>query len=306
MRADAHTQISENSNNNSNIFGVQSSIINNPATKDATTATASPLTAEVSEHVAEEQRSPVSTNTSGSGSVHRLVVIRHSERIDERKDLRYEWDAMKSTHLKGLPKCERAQQEYFFLHDCPITERGVQIAAGAAEVLLRQFPAGSSITKIYASKCLRTVQTAYELAKRYRVPIYLSKGFSLTALHIGRCESDKSKFPRGFQFKSMDYLKRLCPEVDLIDCDADPDSRDYIPSDDWKASLTHVTANDPFAIVVAHRETIKSLRNDRRRPPYCGYGNFDTNVSSDSDLSTLCIGGCSTTAFDASGSALSN
>ena len=74
----------------------------------------------------------------------------------------------------------------------------------------------------------------------------------------------------------MDYLKSLCPEVDLIDCDADPDSRDYITSDDWKASLTHVTAKDPLAIVVAHRETIKSLRNDRKRPPYCGYGIFDT------------------------------
>ena len=257
----------------------------------------------MAEHIAEEQ----SINTTGSGSVHRLVVIRHSERVDEREDLMDEWNAMKSAHHKavkkeGLPKCERDQQEYFFLHDCPITERGVQIAAGAAEVLLRQFPVGS-ITKIYASKCLRTVQTAYELAKRYRVPIYLSKGFSLTALYIGRCESDKSKFPRGFQFKSMDYLKRLCQDVDLIDCDADPDSEDYIPSADWKAPLVHVTAKDPFAIVVAHRETIKSLRNDRKRPPYCGYGIFDTNVSG--DPSALCIGGCSTTAFDESGAALS-
>jgi len=154
--------------------------------------------------------------------------------------------------------------------------------------------------RIFTSKLLRCVQTAYEIAKILNIStLYLSKGLALTALAVWNTE----KKQESFHFLSIEELKEryiVDDAMHLEDCD-DIHHEYHIPTHDWlqaigrvsqfrNTSITTTTAAvrreeegkgegeasplplPPFIvnIIIAHRETIRNfLDNPRIRLPYC-------------------------------------
>ena len=196
----------------------------------------------------------------------RILVIRHGERLDE------------INHEKFQKYVDEMKPQYPNIRlDPPLTETGslqAQTMTGTVASIVSEEP--NKPSAIYASKLQRSVKTAYELAKVVGLPIVVSYGFAQTACAVE--EAGPS-----FLFLPMDYLRSLCPGVELIDGDA-ADSPIRIPCDsNWFTPISYVSQRDPFSIIVAHRETIKGLSMNHSRVSYCGIGDYDVEYEFEID-----------------------
>jgi broad specificity phosphatase PhoE len=194
-----------------------------------------------------------------------FIVVRHSERLDEVAP--EEW-------LNSVKNNRSSRDRYSLENDTPITAAGASLAADAAKtvksILSTRLRNGNTTKdlniRIYSSRLMRCVQTAYQIAQELGLPIHLSSGLSLTAVAVGRRKTT-------FQFQSLDELSALCPGVQLHCSDAD--SAGYpVSKTNWLEALHDVVSRDEINIIVAHRETIRNLVGERIRLPYCCIGMF--------------------------------
>jgi hypothetical protein len=137
-----------------------------------------------------------------SGSV---VVIRHGERSDEVSGHWHEDCKKRYRHCK--------KTFHSRVNDPPLTENGKLQAREVARTLKRELCNAQEMPRvIFSSKLIRSLMTAYEIAKELALPICVSRGFSLTAAAV-------KKHGKDFIFVSIEELQELCPGVDLIDGD---------------------------------------------------------------------------------------
>jgi broad specificity phosphatase PhoE len=250
------------------------------------------------------------TNPGGEGGA--VVVVRHGERVDEVKGLNEEW------HKKCRQLHGHCKHTFFCrVSDPPLTKKGKLQARKVAESLSRELlNAPERPQVVFSSKLIRSLMTAYEIAKELKVPICVSGGFSLTAAAVVKAK-------RRFTFLSMEELQLLCPGVLLIDGDTDvfpfpipvsvpatttsqqqqqqPSTPScassfysdfsptashtpttprmgYLPNRTWQQSLQFLS-NWKCSLVVAHRESIRNLSGQFLKTPYCCYGVFTFHAS---------------------------
>lgn len=239
------------------------------------------------------------TNLDGGASS--VVIIRHGERMDEVAELAEQWNtacANDHSHCKV--------SFYSRINDPPLTENGKLQAREVANTLkqeLLKLPEMPQV--IFSSKLIRSLMTAYEIAKELSLPICVSKGFALTAAAVAR-KCDR------FSFLTLEEMQELCPGVVLIDGDLDmfhdpqqahvdsnTDSTNasrprsisderliHIPDTSWEKSLFFLK-NWKYSLVVAHRESIRNLSGSHLRTPYCCYGIFSLHSENSPQLITL-------------------
>lgn len=182
-----------------------------------------------------------------------MYIVRHSERLDEQvshfeyeqhiheKLLEGEANEQNSDSSNGLsrstldPKLSapydqlypiyRRRRNHHIYEDPPITVRGISIAEEAGKSLRQlisdkmwesfsslQFP----VIRVYASRLLRCVQTAYAVAKQLQVDtIYISAGLALTAAAVERLV----RVENGFDHLNMDEICSICHDMVVFDCD---------------------------------------------------------------------------------------
>lgn len=97
-----------------------------------------------------------------------VVLLRHAERVDETAE-RGEW-------------AQNCGDRYW---DPPITQRGLRQSRDAGEALLLEH-ARRPFSCIYVSPCLRTVQTAAELAQVLGLPLRCAPGLAECAAFVAR------------------------------------------------------------------------------------------------------------------------
>ena len=97
-----------------------------------------------------------------------VVLLRHAERVDETAE-RGEW-------------ARNCGDRYW---DPPITQRGLRQSRDAGEALLLEH-ARRPFSCIYVSPCLRTVQTAAELAQVLGLPLRCAPGLAECAAFVAR------------------------------------------------------------------------------------------------------------------------
>lgn len=168
--------------------------------------------------------------------VNTLLIVRHSERIDESKILE------EKTSWKVAVANDTSQRHKADLYNDPIlTKRGIAIAAVAAKSLrfilndcaiqtklvgdddsnigsvarnISGFCSDLRIDRIYSSRLRRCIDTAYQLALNLDLPIYVSTGLALTALAVERRKGS-------FEFHSRKEIRAFCPGVRVVFCDND-------------------------------------------------------------------------------------
>ncbi len=185
-----------------------------------------------------------------------LIIVRHSERIDE-VDANY-W-CKKVREIAPLTWRDTNS----ILNDPPITGNGVALANTAASSI-KQFISAKDATsevRVYTSKLIRSVQTAYQIALQLHVPLYVCTGLALTAAAVGEANGL-------FQFVTVEEIKDLCPGVEIICCD-DSALDHHVPATHWLSAITAIANRDHTNIIVAHRETIRNLCTYRVKTPYC-------------------------------------
>eukprot|EP00603_Paraphysomonas_imperforata_P002396 CAMPEP_0114419248 /NCGR_PEP_ID=MMETSP0103-20121206/3926_1 /TAXON_ID=37642 ORGANISM="Paraphysomonas imperforata, Strain PA2" /NCGR_SAMPLE_ID=MMETSP0103 /ASSEMBLY_ACC=CAM_ASM_000201 /LENGTH=274 /DNA_ID=CAMNT_0001587655 /DNA_START=105 /DNA_END=929 /DNA_ORIENTATION=+ len=219
-----------------------------------------------------------------------VVVIRHGERMDEVKEASEEWDRVcreRHSHCRKTLYCR--------INDPPLTENGKQQARDVALSLKSGLTTSAEQPQvIFSSKLIRSLMTAYEIAKEMSLPICVSRGFSLTAAAVAKKGKD-------FTFLSLEEMQELCPGVQLIDGDENifphPDEAqlldsgtnidrcgsplrlNFIPDNSWEHSLRFLSYWK-YALVVAHRESIRNLAEQYVHTPYCCYGVFNYRTRS--------------------------
>jgi broad specificity phosphatase PhoE len=194
-----------------------------------------------------------------------FIIVRHSERLDEVAP--EEW-------LESLKRNRSFRDRYSLENDTPITAAGAGIAADAAKtvksIIATRLRNGESVKdltiRIYSSRLMRCVQTAYQIAQELDLPIHVSSGLALTAVAVGRRKTT-------FQFQSLEELSALCPGTELR-CSDTTGSTHPVSSSHWLQALHDIASRDEINIVVAHRETIRNLIGERIRLPYCCIGLF--------------------------------
>lgn len=176
----------------------------------------------------------------------KVYLLRHSERLDDTEKER--WNQMVDDMAARSDRERR-----FIFKDCPITRpNGVAIAEQAAQtiesmVLTADPCIYAPIQAIFCSKMRRCVETAYPLAMRMQLPIYISKGLAL--------KSD-------FEFTPTAELRALCPGVDVLDCDG-PDSLVPVPGTNYRDAISFLASAFPMSVVVGHKEIIMNLSETR-------------------------------------------
>lgn len=189
----------------------------------------------------------------------RLIVVRHGERMDESDPT--DWYNYCRNNFDNTSSEFRSR-----ISDPYLTRDGFIQAQQVAERILIELE-GVDIPYIYCSKLIRAVQTAYFIALRLSKPILLSKGFALTAAAVDEVGDS-------FEYLSMEKIRELCPDVELIDGDAEDNTAGVVvPSQIWHHSLKHAIENHSISVVVAHRETIRNLARERLKTPYCCWFN---------------------------------
>lgn len=220
-----------------------------------------------------------------------LIIVRHSERIDEVDKVR--WNQIKEANAKARSKALNKakslktddtakvhfRDDYSFAHDPILTENGISIAADSGvtikNLLETSYP--SCRVKLYSSKLIRSVQTAHQISLALgNIPIHLSSGVASVAAAV------KKKINQGQEFQLMTHeeTSRYCPDVKLIDVD------DVIPKQKSKSALRRILSLDEgdssiIHLVVAHRETLRSLAGCHLKTPYCVIGIFCTDSNDD-------------------------
>lgn len=214
--------------------------------------------------------------------VRKLVVVRHSERLDEVDSKGWYKTASEST-------CRRAKQYLF--DDPPLTQNGHSIAALAVDVAFPEVSVfnhdiGSSslsINKVYCSRLVRCIETAAAFAKRYDLPLFVSSGLAIHALAVQKSRGH-------FDFLTIDEIRELLAEhkLNIVDCD-DSASPHYLPTArelfeqnlGMLVPIHAVLRREEASLIVAHRETIWQLVREKRKTPYCGTHVFDCEMSVD-------------------------
>lgn len=212
----------------------------------------------------------------------KLVVVRHSERLDEVDSKGWYKTVSEST-------CRRAKQYLF--DDPPLTQNGHSIAALAVDVAFPEVSVcnhdiGSSslsINKVYCSRLVRCIETAAAFAKRYGLPLFVSSGLAIHALAVQQSRGH-------FDFLTIDEIRELLAdhELNIVDCD-DNASPHYLPTArelfeqklGMLAPIHAVLRREEASLIVAHRETIWQLVREKRKTPYCGTSVFDYEMSVD-------------------------
>lgn len=205
-------------------------------------------------------------------SIHKVIIIRHSERMDE----------VDSRGWKSIVQEDKSSRnKYYLLDDPPITENGKNIAKTATLTLstvLDREP--TKVNKIYSSRLRRCVETAYFIALSIGVPIYICKGLSLTAAAVA---VDSLRF----EFHSIAEIQSFCPGVLVVDCD-DASNESFITSNNWLETLEFISSKNTLSVIVAHRETIRNLVPTIGRIPYCAITCFNyCPPSTKSDLQSI-------------------
>ena len=216
---------------------------------------------------------------------HRMLVVRHSERIDE-VDLQ-KWFSLVESENETRRRSKRDHS-----NDPILTENGQHLASRAGISLKRmlatyfvQVPTPQTPpTAIFCSRLTRCVETAYRLAIELRLPIIVSKGLALTAKAVEEREGGSHLFG----FLNLEEIRMFCPQVNVFSSDAEDFSGptvnvtfpctphphvmsiDITPQHHWREALITIARRHPFSIVVAHRETIRNLAGSTPVPvPYC-------------------------------------
>ena len=152
-----------------------------------------------------------------------LYVIRHSERVDE---------ANVNWWLRHVKNGKYSRPNLAVFGDPPITENGIQIAKEMSISMKRHLEVTHSITPtnasttlrcIYSSRLIRSVQTAYELAKVMNVPLVISSKFSRTAGFIKQYDTEDGA-PTGcygYQYTSLRDIRKYCKDVMVYSDDGD-------------------------------------------------------------------------------------
>ena len=172
----------------------------------------------------------------------KLIVVRHGERIDEA-------DAIEWKKICKEEKHKVTRDYVSFYGDPRLTENGILQAKEAAESLQIQYP-NYKVDRIYCSKLIRALQTAHQIALKYQVPLYVSKGFSLTAAAVLR--------NKDFEFISIEEINILCPDIEIIDCD-EQDSPHSFNFDHSINPIKEVVNRHERSIIVAHRKSISII-----------------------------------------------
>mgnify|MGYP003386077247 CR=1 FL=1 len=238
------------------------------------------------------------TNAGGEGGS--VVIIRHGERMDEVAGLAEQWEA---ACRQDHSHCR--ETFYSRVNDPPLTEDGKLQAREVANTLKQELLKSPEMPQvIFSSKLIRSLMTAYEIAKELSLPICVSRGFALTAAAVVKKGSK-------FSFLTLEQMRELCPGVELIDGDLDifhpphlqpsqgadnsntstmatisvrprslSDERlDHIPDRSWEEALRFL-GNWKYSLVVAHRESIRNLSGQYLKTPYCCYGIFSFHMRS--------------------------
>ena len=214
----------------------------------------------------------------------RLLIIRHSERIDE----------INLKHWLQLVEQEngtRRREKDDHANDPILTDNGHRIATTAAAALKRRLTDGFfSVSQpqpvaIYCSRLRRCIETAYRISLELQLPIVVSRGLALTAKAVDERRGGSDQFG----FLNLDEIRSFCPGVDVLSADADdysgalctlsfplsaPFELDIVPATCWHEALASIARRQPFSIVVAHRESIRNIAG-KMHAPYCSMAMFD-------------------------------
>ncbi len=191
-----------------------------------------------------------------------FLIVRHSERMDE---VDYPgWQLIVESDI--TKRCRIS-----LTCDPHLTQNGKEIAAAAAESVLENIKATAlrdnkdiCNVRIYTSKLIRSVQTAYHIALALNVPLYACSGLALTAAAV-------EKHRNIFEFLTIEDIQAHCPGVQVVCCDT-PDSGEYfVRSDNWLEAVAAIAERGQHInVIVAHRETIRNFCGKKRvKTPYC-------------------------------------
>lgn len=210
-----------------------------------------------------------------------VLVIRHGERMDEVYEHAETW---RNSCVQKYHNCENT---FYCRHnDPPLTENGKLQAVEVAQALKQELlDAPEKPQVIFSSKLIRSLMTAYEIAKELSLPICVSSGLAMTAAAV---RDARMIIEDEYSFLSIEEMRSLCPGVELIDGDkgvfqapenieegGDDEQPCSIPCKNWEKAL-HFMCNWKFSVVVAHRESLRMLSEEELllHIPYCAYGIF--------------------------------
>eukprot|EP01038_Epipyxis_sp_PR26KG_P008412 gene8412-11378_t len=209
-----------------------------------------------------------------------MIIVRHSERIDEVDELLW-----REIYLKEMQKNKRDKKS--IVSDPVITVRGISYANDAArtvqELIISSTYHSDSVV-LYSSRLIRCVQTAYQIALLLNKPIKVSGGLALTAAAVEKA-GDK------FMFLTTEDIQALCPGVEIIDCDKESDSLNFVSSSNWLDPILEITnqsiVTKTIPIIVAHRETIRNIAKRYIKLPYCAIGLYEKKSQIESIQNTI-------------------
>ena len=191
-----------------------------------------------------------------------LIVVRHSERLDEANESA--WKRIVATHsgrktFKNDPILSPVKGPKF-----------AQEAAITIKKMLEVDRTGREIV-IYSSRMLRAVQTASIICKELNLPLHLSGGLAHVIPAVKNCIGD-------FEFADVEEINQYCSGVDIVNCD-DHRSPHYIPHRSWRNAVQTIVLRSPTVlnIIVGHRETVRKLAGAHLQTPYCCLGMFKVN-----------------------------
>lgn len=199
----------------------------------------------------------------------KLIVVRHGERLDE-SDLS-SWFAIS----RKLKECT-PRNHYAIDNDPPLTDSGLEMAETCSRTVRGLLDKENiNVQKVYASKLKRAYQTAYCIARRLNVPMYVSAGFALTAEAVRKAFCSDGQF----EFLSVKEIQADCPGVVVIDLDTSL-HKSHPALHNWLDAIINVISKEEHSIIVAHRETIRNLYKRYCHTPYCCLGTFNYDTES--------------------------
>jgi len=220
-----------------------------------------------------------------------LYVIRHGERLDEVDE-----DGWRQTC--SMDKSRNIRDA---IEDTPLSERGFTMADTAAETMSNILSGSGKapLQALYCSRLTRAIQTAYPLAKRLGVPLRVSSCISRSALAVRK----SVKAGKAYEFLPLAVMAKECKGVALEDVD-DPLHPLHVPFLDWKQACAIIALRGGTNIIVAHRETVRGLANNKDlRTPHCCIASF--SCTSQEDAPTLSLPSTSSATSSASAGSVS-
>jgi hypothetical protein len=138
----------------------------------------------------------------------------------------------------------------------------------ADTLVCMQASAVHKIRAVYCSRAIRTVMTAYRVAKKLGLPLHISSGLSRSVSGIrALCNDD----PEGFQFSSMEHCVDVCKGVQVKD--ADLGGPEGISKTNWVQAcgdVARLAGDRGIGLVIGHREMPRALAGNRDlATPYC-------------------------------------